>query len=122
MRNLTVSEVFSDLDISVVTENQGVITLIGFNFKTLIVFDFDKAEQGCHTRRNGDPGWPSIPAQAYINRIALIDETTFSSGDADEDDYVSKTLPVGTDILQMISGQFVRKLEDRLAEEMEETC
>ena len=122
MRNLTTTETFCELEISTTVENQDAISLMGCDVGAVITFDFEKGEAGCQTRRNGDPGWPSIPAQAYINRINLIVETTFSSGDADEDDFVSKTLPGGTEILQMISGHLVRKLEDRLAEEMEETC
>jgi hypothetical protein len=37
--------------------------------EVFIEADYDKGERGCHTMRNGDPGWPEIPPSIEITGI-----------------------------------------------------
>lgn len=37
-----------------------------------VEYDYTKGDPGCHTMRNGDPGWPPTPAEVIINRITTV--------------------------------------------------
>ncbi len=39
--------------------------------KLVICFDYDKGDPGCHTQRNGDPGWPSEPESVEITDVQV---------------------------------------------------
>jgi hypothetical protein len=40
--------------------------------KLLVSYDHTPGDPGCHTMRNGDPGWPSSPAECDLT--AVVDE------------------------------------------------
>jgi hypothetical protein len=87
--------------------------LFAFDVDVLISFDFEAGERGCHTQSNGDPGWPEVPPAIYINAVALINETTFTSGDEGESDFMSRTYPAGFDITSLIE-QKIDGLEEEI--------
>ena len=39
--------------------------------KLVICFDYDKGDPGCHTQRNGDPGWPEEPESVEITDVQV---------------------------------------------------
>lgn len=39
--------------------------------KLEICFDYSPAQPGCHTQRNGDPGWPDEPEEITITDVQV---------------------------------------------------
>jgi len=39
--------------------------------KLVICFDYSKGSPGCHTRPNGDPGWPPEPEEVEITDVQV---------------------------------------------------
>jgi hypothetical protein len=117
MRDLTSNTTISELAIEGNPSDMPPIEVIAFDIDVVIWFNFEAGERGCHTRRNGDPGWPEVPPAIYINRVALVNETTFACGDVGDADFVSKTYPASFDITDLISESVIAGLEDDILEE-----
>ena len=44
----------------------------GKEVECLIEYDYTPGDPGCHTMRNGDPGWPPTGPEITINRITTV--------------------------------------------------
>ena len=44
---------------------------LGERAKLVICFDYDKGDPGCHTQRNGDPGWPEVDPSVEITDVQV---------------------------------------------------
>jgi len=121
LNGLTSEKLLSEIEITANLQDVAPIKLMGFDVDVLISFDFEKGEKGCQTKLNGDPGWPEIPPTVYISRIRLSKESTFSSGDENESDFLSVTHPARFDITRFLDNKTIRNFEDELLEECEET-
>jgi hypothetical protein len=48
---------------------------MGPDAKLVICFDYDKGDPGCHTQRNGDPGWPPEPEACEVTDVRVWKRT-----------------------------------------------
>lgn len=79
-------------------------------------FDIDPGERGCHTQRNGDPGWPEIPAHICDETYTVLRWTAY-----DENGYERAfSLNPGP----VYDGKFLAMVEadENLRERIETAC
>lgn len=44
---------------------------LGERAKLVICFDYYRGDPGCHTQRNGDPGWPGVDPSVEITDVQV---------------------------------------------------
>lgn len=110
---------FKSLELSVKVGTLELCSLFQHGAEPIAIvdYDFEPAEKGRDTLRNGDPGYPGYPARVRLNAVKFKEPLSFTS--ADDHDFMTLTIPPFTDVIRLLAKSDIDAAEEDLATDLE---